>query len=101
MSISNEARRQLSGGDASFLHFHAQKAITVLLGKHQPHICLTKPLCSQEVVRYLCRHKQELELLLIGSGTMGVEFTEGVMELSLLLDLLYFYVSIKRAVNAH
>uniref|UniRef100_H3DDL8 procollagen-proline 3-dioxygenase n=1 Tax=Tetraodon nigroviridis TaxID=99883 RepID=H3DDL8_TETNG len=31
----------------------------------------------EEVVRYLSRHKQELELLLIGSGTMGVEFTEG------------------------
>uniref|UniRef100_A0A4W6FF22 procollagen-proline 3-dioxygenase n=1 Tax=Lates calcarifer TaxID=8187 RepID=A0A4W6FF22_LATCA len=27
---------------------------------------------------YLRRHKQELELLLIGSKTMGVEFTEGV-----------------------
>ena len=45
----------------------------------QLHVCLTKSLCSQEVARYLRRHKQELELLLIGSGTMGVEFTEGVM----------------------
>ncbi|XP_056893219.1 prolyl 3-hydroxylase 2 [Takifugu flavidus] len=31
----------------------------------------------EEAVWYLRRHKQELELLLIGSGTMGVEFTEG------------------------
>uniref|UniRef100_A0A3Q3XN51 procollagen-proline 3-dioxygenase n=1 Tax=Mola mola TaxID=94237 RepID=A0A3Q3XN51_MOLML len=32
----------------------------------------------EEVAQYLMRHKQELELLLIGSKTMGVEFTEGV-----------------------
>ncbi|XP_034035772.1 prolyl 3-hydroxylase 2 [Thalassophryne amazonica] len=31
----------------------------------------------EETERYLQRHKQELELLLIGSQTMGVEFTEG------------------------
>ncbi|XP_069550864.1 prolyl 3-hydroxylase 2 [Brachyistius frenatus] len=31
----------------------------------------------QEAAWYLRRHKQELELLLIGSKTMGVEFTEG------------------------
>lgn len=51
-----------------------------------------EPLCSQEAAWYLRRHKQELELLLIGSGTMGVEFNEGVMELGILPDLLYFYV---------
>lgn len=33
---------------------------------------------SQEAAWYLRRHRQELELLLIGSKTMGVEFTEGV-----------------------
>ncbi|KAG7230705.1 hypothetical protein INR49_019518 [Caranx melampygus] len=33
---------------------------------------------------YLRRHKQELELLLIGSKTMGVEFTEGMWNRSLL-----------------
>uniref|UniRef100_A0A8C9WV19 procollagen-proline 3-dioxygenase n=1 Tax=Sander lucioperca TaxID=283035 RepID=A0A8C9WV19_SANLU len=32
----------------------------------------------EEAAWYLRRHKQELELLLIGSKTMGVEFTEGV-----------------------
>ncbi|XP_062419428.1 prolyl 3-hydroxylase 2 [Pungitius pungitius] len=31
----------------------------------------------EEAAWYLRRHKQELELLLIGSDTMGVEFTEG------------------------
>ncbi|XP_061539961.1 prolyl 3-hydroxylase 2 [Phycodurus eques] len=31
----------------------------------------------EEAARYLRRHKQELELLLIGSQTMGVDFTEG------------------------
>uniref|UniRef100_A0AAQ4R8N2 procollagen-proline 3-dioxygenase n=1 Tax=Gasterosteus aculeatus aculeatus TaxID=481459 RepID=A0AAQ4R8N2_GASAC len=31
----------------------------------------------EEAAWYLRRHKQELELLLIGSETMGVEFTEG------------------------
>ncbi|XP_054644732.1 prolyl 3-hydroxylase 2 isoform X2 [Dunckerocampus dactyliophorus] len=31
----------------------------------------------QEVARYLRRHKQELELLLIGSQTMGVDLPEG------------------------
>ncbi|XP_035509034.1 prolyl 3-hydroxylase 2 [Morone saxatilis] len=31
----------------------------------------------EEAALYLRRHKQELELLLIGSKTMGVEFTEG------------------------
>nr|XP_057928735.1 prolyl 3-hydroxylase 2 [Doryrhamphus excisus] len=31
----------------------------------------------QEAARYLRRHKQELELLLIGSQTMGVDLTEG------------------------
>ncbi|XP_075878878.1 prolyl 3-hydroxylase 2 [Nelusetta ayraudi] len=31
----------------------------------------------EEVAWYLRRHKQELELLLIGSKTMGAEFTEG------------------------
>lgn len=50
-------------------------------------------------MRYLRRHQQELELLLIGSGTMGVEFTEGVLE-HRILDLLYFYVAIKQAVSA-
>ncbi|CAJ1060655.1 prolyl 3-hydroxylase 2 [Xyrichtys novacula] len=31
----------------------------------------------ERAARYLRRHKQELELLLIGSKTMGVDFTEG------------------------
>ncbi|XP_077440993.1 prolyl 3-hydroxylase 2 [Vanacampus margaritifer] len=31
----------------------------------------------EEAARYLRRHKRELELLLIGSQTMGVNFTEG------------------------
>uniref|UniRef100_A0A8C6WSY6 procollagen-proline 3-dioxygenase n=1 Tax=Neogobius melanostomus TaxID=47308 RepID=A0A8C6WSY6_9GOBI len=31
----------------------------------------------EEAARYLRRHKQELELLLMGSEIMGVEFTEG------------------------
>ncbi|KAF3835148.1 hypothetical protein F7725_027706 [Dissostichus mawsoni] len=31
----------------------------------------------EDAAWYLRRHKQELELLLIGSNTMGVEFTEG------------------------
>lgn len=43
---------------------------------HKPLVCL----CSQEAAWYLRRHKQELELLLIGSKTMGVEFTEGVSQ---------------------
>lgn len=51
-------------------------------------------------MRYLRRHQQELELLLIGSGTMGVEFTEGVTQHRILLDLLYFYVAVKQAVSA-
>lgn len=34
--------------------------------------------CPQEAARYLRRHKHELELLLIGSQTMGVNFTEAV-----------------------
>lgn len=32
----------------------------------------------QDAARYLRRHKQELELLLMGSNIMGVEFNEGV-----------------------
>ncbi|XP_046905597.1 prolyl 3-hydroxylase 2 [Hypomesus transpacificus] len=35
----------------------------------------TKP--DKKAVWYVTRHKQELELLLIGSDNMGVEFTEG------------------------
>ncbi|XP_077391364.1 prolyl 3-hydroxylase 2 [Festucalex cinctus] len=31
----------------------------------------------EEAARYLRRHKQELELLLVGSQTMGVNFTDG------------------------
>lgn len=40
----------------------------------KPLACLS----SQEAAWYLRRHRQELELLLIGSKTMGVEFIDGV-----------------------
>ncbi|CAG08055.1 unnamed protein product [Tetraodon nigroviridis] len=49
----------------------------------------------EEVVRYLSRHKQELELLLIGSGTMGVEFTEGGNVPRILMALLTFMCGCK------
>lgn len=39
---------------------------------------LIPPLCWQEADWYFRRHKQELELLLVGSQNMGVEYTEGV-----------------------
>lgn len=46
-------------------------------------------LCPQEAAWYLRRHKQELELLLIGSKTMGVDFTEGVSILETTSQILF------------
>lgn len=52
------------------------KCLRLQLITHRKKCC--RAFVLQEVAWYLRRHKQELELLLIGSKTMGAEFTEGV-----------------------